>query len=35
MIPDEELNAENIIPSPLDKRVADVVARAVAEAAEA
>ncbi len=35
MIPDEELNAENIIPSPLDKRVADVVARAVAEAEEA
>ena len=35
MIPDEELNAENISPSPLDKRVADVVARAVAEAAEA
>lgn len=35
MIPDEELSAENIIPSPLDKRVADVVAGAVAEAAEA
>lgn len=35
MITDEELNAENIIPSALDKRVAEVVAGAVAEAAEA
>ncbi len=34
MIRDEELNAENIIPSPLDKRVADVVAQSVAEAAK-
>ncbi len=33
MIPDEELNAENIIPSPLNKSVADVVAKAVAETA--
>ena len=34
MIRDEALNAENIIPSPLDKRVADVVAQSVAEAAK-
>lgn len=34
-IPDEELNRENIIPSALDKNVADVVAKAVAEAAKA
>lgn len=34
-IPDEELNRENIIPSALDKNVADVVAKAVAEAARA
>ena len=34
-IPDEELNKENIIPSALDKNVADVVAKAVAEAARA
>lgn len=33
MIPDGELNAENIIPSPLNKRVADVVAKAVADVA--
>ncbi len=33
MIPDEELTAENIIPSALDKSVADVVAKAVAETA--
>lgn len=33
MISDVELNAENIIPSPLNKGVADVVARAVAETA--
>lgn len=33
MIPAEELNAENIIPSALDKRVADVVAKAVADVA--
>lgn len=31
MIPDTELTAENIIPSALDKSVADVVAKAVAE----
>ena len=35
MIPDEELSAQNIIASPLDKRVADVVARAVADVAVA
>lgn len=34
-IPDEELNKENIIPCALDKNVADVVAKAVAEAAKA
>lgn len=33
MIPDEELTAENIIPSALDKSVADMVAKAVAETA--
>lgn len=33
MIPDDELNAENIIPSPLNKAVADVVAKAVADVA--
>lgn len=33
MIPDDELTAENIIPSALDKSVADVVAKAVAETA--
>lgn len=33
IIPDEELNAENIIPSPLNKAVADVVAKAVADTA--
>lgn len=33
MIPEEELNAENIIPSPLNKKVAEVVATAVAEEA--
>ena len=33
MIPDEELSAENIIPSPLNKGVADVVAKAVADTA--
>ena len=33
MIPDEELNAENIIPSPLNKGVAAVVAKAVADTA--
>lgn len=33
VIPDTELNSENIIPSPLNKAVADVVARAVAETA--
>ena len=33
IIPDEELNAENIIPSPLNKSVADVVAKAVADTA--
>lgn len=35
MIPDEELHAEYIIPSPLNKEVADVVAKAVAETAVA
>lgn len=34
-IPDEELGRENIIPCALDKNVADVVAKAVAEAAKA
>lgn len=33
MIPDDELNAENIIASPLNKAVADVVAKAVADVA--
>lgn len=33
MIPDHALNAENIIPSALDKSVADVVAKAVADTA--
>ena len=33
MIPDDELTAEHIIPSALDKSVADVVAKAVAETA--
>lgn len=33
MVPDQELNSENIIPSPLNKGVADVVAKAVAETA--
>ena len=33
MIPDEELNAENIIPAPLNKGVAAVVAKAVADTA--
>ncbi|NLJ16367.1 MAG: NAD-dependent malic enzyme [Clostridiales bacterium] len=32
-IPENELNAENIIPSALDKKVSNAVARAVAEAA--
>ncbi len=35
LIPDEKLSAENIIPSPLEKGVADVVAKAVIEAARA
>lgn len=34
-IPDAELGVENIIPSALDKNVADVIAKAVAEAAKA
>lgn len=33
IIPDEELTAENIIASPLNKSVADVVAKAVADVA--
>ena len=33
IIPEEELSATNIIPSPLDKRVAEVVAKAVADTA--
>lgn len=33
VIPDRELNAENIIPSPLDRTVAQVVAKAVADTA--
>ena len=33
LIPDEQLRAENIIPSALDKTVADVVAKAVADVA--
>ncbi|MDO4266801.1 MAG: NADP-dependent malic enzyme [Eubacteriales bacterium] len=33
MIPEAELTAENVIPSPLDKSVADVVAKAVADTA--
>jgi malate dehydrogenase (oxaloacetate-decarboxylating) len=32
IIPDNEITQENIIASPLDKRVADTVAKAVAEA---
>lgn len=35
LIPDSELNEENIIPSALDKNVATVVAKAVVEAAKA
>ena len=35
LIPDNELNEENIIPSALDKKVATVVAKAVIEAAKA
>ena len=35
MIPEDQLNAENIIPSALDKSVADAVAKAVAETAVA
>ena len=34
MIPEEELRADYIIPSPLNRQVADVVARAVAETAK-
>ena len=34
LIPDNELNEENIIPSALDKKVATVVAKAVIEAAK-
>ena len=34
LIPDSELNEENIIPPALDKRVADTVAKAVMEAAK-
>lgn len=33
LVPDEEMSAENIIASPLDKTVADVVAKAVADTA--
>lgn len=33
IVPEGELNAENIIPSPLNRNVADVVAKAVAETA--
>ena len=33
MIPEDQLHAENIIPSALDKSVADVVAKAVADTA--
>ena len=33
MIPEEELHAENIIPSALNKKVADAVAKAVADVA--
>ena len=33
MIPDEELTPEHIIESPLNKKVADVVAKAVADVA--
>lgn len=33
LIPDEQLRAENIIPSALDKTVADVVAKTVADVA--
>ena len=35
MIPDEELNENNIIPAAFDKRVGPAVAKAVAEAAKA
>ena len=33
MIPESQLSPEHIIPSPLDKNVADVVAKAVADVA--
>ena len=33
IVPEGELNAENIIPSPLNRNVADVGAKAVAETA--
>ena len=33
MVPEKELSAECIIPSPLNREVADVVAKAVAETA--
>ena len=33
MIPEESLHKENIIPSPLNKEVAEVVAKAVADTA--
>ena len=33
LIPDDQLTAENIIASPLDKTVANVVAKAVADTA--
>jgi malate dehydrogenase (oxaloacetate-decarboxylating) len=33
-IPEEELGVENIIPSALDKKVANVIAKAVADAAK-
>jgi malate dehydrogenase (oxaloacetate-decarboxylating) len=33
LISDEELNADYVIPAPFDPRVADSVAKAVAEAA--
>ncbi len=35
VIPEDELNEENIIPAPMDPRVRDAVAKAVAEAARA
>jgi malate dehydrogenase (oxaloacetate-decarboxylating) len=35
VIPDDELDAEYIIPSPFNRAVAEAVARAVAEAAQA